>query len=42
MPSVRTNVTVTEEQKQWVEDNHKSMSSLLQEKIEEEGGPAAN
>jgi len=31
----RTHVSITEEQKEWAEENHVNLSSLLREAIEE-------
>lgn len=33
---VRTHVNIREDQKQWAEDNHINLSSLVREKIDEE------
>lgn len=34
--AVRTHVNIREDQKEWVEDNHINLSSLVREKLDEE------
>lgn len=35
MAKVDTHITITEEQKQWVDENHINLSSLVREAIDE-------
>lgn len=38
MSRVRKNITIREEQEEWLEDNHVSLSKFVQAKIDEEMG----